>query len=164
MTFPWDDEKWLLEQNAAEYFVEALNEQLSTSYRVMLHADRPDIVIEDEDSLHRLGVEVTHLFYDSAEARALLGRSPIDYRSQEDIKTFIDRLNKLLAQKADKAKKYADEWELALLVRVASPAFGIQDFVRFKNLIDVPDCKYKYIWLLFYNFDESRWNIIMALK
>ncbi len=164
MTLHWEDEKWLLEQNAAEFFVKALNDKLGTSYVVVLHGDRPDIVIEDINTHHRLGVEVTHLFYDAEEARMLLGRSDPRYKEAENMESYIHRLNHLLAQKAEKAKGYTNYGELALLVRVASPVFGLEDFNNYQILIQVPQCQYKYIWLLFYNFADKKWNLLKSIK
>jgi hypothetical protein len=164
MTMYWEDEKWLLEQNAAEFFVDALNAQLGTAYVVALHGDRPDIVIEDTNTHHQVGVEVTHLFYDAKEARMLLGRSGPVYNQSENIESYINRLNSLLGQKGEKAKGYADYGELALLVRVASPVFGLDDFNRYESLIEVPQCDYRYIWLLFYSFVENKWNLLKSLK
>ncbi len=164
MTVVWDEEKWLLEQNAAEYLVEALNRQLGTDFRVVLHADRPDIVIEDLDTGQQIGVEVAHLFYDAEEARIFLGRSTADHHPEEDLETYIERLNRLLAQKAEKARGYSHKDELALLIRVVSAVFGISDFDRYEQLIKVPQSRYKFVWLLFYNWGSGKWDRIKALK
>ncbi len=164
MTVVRDEEKWLLEQNAAEYLVEALNRQLGTDFRVVLHADRPDIVIEDVDTGQQIGVEVAHLFYDAEEARIFLGRSASDHHPAEDLATYLERLNKLLSQKADKARGYSHKDELALLIRVVSAVFGMSDFNRCEQLIQVPQSRYKFIWLLFYNWDSGKWDLIKALK
>lgn len=164
MTVKWDDEKWVLEEKAAEYFVAALNKQLGTAYRVVLHSDRPDIVIEDIHTHHSLGVEVTHLFYDDEEARFFLGRSGADRLQAEHIEVFIERLNRLLTQKSKKAKGYSNVRDLALLIRVMSPVFGVQDFTEVENLIEIPECNYRYIWLLFYNWETRKWDLIKFLK
>ncbi|MDA8440843.1 MAG: hypothetical protein M0Z55_00490 [Peptococcaceae bacterium] len=159
----WDDEKWLLEQNAAENFVQALNARSGTAYRVLLHSDRPDVVIEDVQSCHKIWVEVAHLFYDAEEARILLGRSD-GRHSEENIKIYIYRLNQLLQQKSEKASGYSYAGDLALLIRVASPIFGVEDFNQYEKLIELPISPYTYIWLLFFDFASQKWDIIKHLS
>lgn len=158
------DEKWLLEQTAAEYFVAALNDLYATSFQILEHSDKPDIVIGDSNTGRKIGIEVTHLFYNSEEAKALLGKSDNSPNGLEDIRSFIDRLNQLLHQKAQKAKGYNHRSELALLIRVVSPVFSKDYFDRFERLIKVPQPEYKHIWLLFYNFADQKWDLIKTLK
>jgi len=164
MTIKWGDEKWALEEMAAEYFVAALNRKLGSAYQIVLHSDRPDIVIEDFHTGHSMWVEVTHLFYDDEEARFFLGRSASERPEAEQIEVFIERLNKLLIQKSKKANGYSDARELALLIRVMSPIFGVEEFAQVETLIEVPECRYRYIWLLFFNWKDMQWDLIKFLK
>jgi hypothetical protein len=151
------DEKWLLEEGAAVDLVEALNLRYGFSFEIVEHADRPDIVIEDPTSGMRIGVEVTHLFYDSDEARMIFGRSLNTERPPENIEECIRRLNALLLQKAEKAHGYDHEAPLALLIRVVSQVFKREDFQANMAKINVPASDFRYIWLLFYDFSLRRW-------
>ena len=158
------DEKWLIEESAALALVEILNLQHGMKYEIFKHADRPDIVIENQLDGTRLGVEVTHLFYDSDEARIILGRSHEHVHSPEYIEEYILRLNALLLQKSEKAKGYNHEYPLALLIRVVSPLFHIFNFNDYESRIVVPTSDYKIIWLLFYDFLERRWTQLKQLR
>jgi len=160
------DEKRALEQAAAEEFVEAINRITGSRFQIIRHHDKPDIVIADSLTGRTIGVEVTHLFYDEEEARLLLGR-PVDSVPAFKIETmeeFTDRLNELLAQKAEKSDGYEFSGELGLLVRVVSPMFTKADFDRYERLIRVPDNDYHHIWLLFCDFDREKWDIIKQLQ
>jgi hypothetical protein len=158
------DEKWLIEESAALALVEILNFQQGTSYEIFRHADRPDIVIENRLDGTRLGVEVTHLFYDSDEARFVFGRSHEQGHSPEYIDEYIRRLNALLLQKSEKAKGYNHEYPLALLVRVVSPLFHSYDFEVYASRIVVPPSDFQIIWLLFYDFLVRRWTLLKRLR
>ena len=158
------DEKWLIEESAALALVEILNFQQGTSYEIFMHADRPDIVIENQLDGTRLGVEVTHLFYDSEEARLIFGRSHEQSHPPEYIEEYIRRLNALLQQKSVKAKGYNHEYPLALLIRVVSPLFHKGDFQAYASRIVVPPSDFQIIWLLFYDFLEQRWTLLEQLR
>ena len=158
------DEKWLIEEGAALALVEILNFQQGTSYVIVLHADRPDIVIENQSDGTRLGVEVTHLFYDSDEARIVFGRSHEAGHPPEYIEEYIRRLNALLQQKSEKAKGYSHDYPLALLIRVVSPLFHMYDFKAYESRIIVPPSDFKIIWLMFYDFLVRSWTILEQLR
>ncbi|MHB8073765.1 hypothetical protein [Desulfosporosinus fructosivorans] len=158
------DEKWLIEESAALALVEILNLQTGVKYQIFKHADRPDIVIENKFDGTRLGVEVTHLFYDADEARFILGRSQEYVHPPEYIEEYIQRLNALLQQKSEKAKGYDHEYPLALLIRVVSPLFHMLNFDEYKSRIIVPTSDFKVIWLLFYDFLERRWTLLKRLS
>ena len=158
------DEKKALEISAVKYFIAAFKKQNHIDYKIVQHQDRPDIIIEDRNTKKRLGVEVTHLFYDSQEARIILGRAKDQVHGPETIDQYILRLNQLLQQKADKAKGYQCNNDNILLVRVVSPVFDIDDFNASAEKIVVPVCLYKNIWLLFYDFDHNYWGILKLLK
>lgn len=158
------DEKWLLEEGAAYDLVEVLNLKYGLSFEVVEHNDRPDIVIEDYSNGMRIGVEVTHLFYDSDEARLIFGRSLNNERAPESIEECLRRLNSLLQQKAEKARGYDHESPLALLIRVVSQVFKREAFLANNANIIVPASDFQYIWLLFYDFHLKRWSDLEQLK
>ncbi|SPF45684.1 conserved hypothetical protein [Candidatus Desulfosporosinus infrequens] len=121
-------------------------------------------MIENRQDGSRLGVEVTHLFYDSEEARLVFGRSSELGHPAEDIEEYIRRLNALLQQKSEKAKGYNHEYPLALLIRVVSPLFHRYDFKVYASRIVVPLSDFVIIWLMFYDFLERRWTILEQLR
>jgi hypothetical protein len=157
------DEKWLLEEGAALDLIEALNLKYGFSFEIIRHSDRPDVVIEDRSSGARIGVEVTHLFYDSDEARMIFGRSLNQERVAESIEECLLRLNALLQQKAEKSRGYDHEAPLGLLVRVVSQVFKHEEFHTNAPKILVPVSDFKYIWLLFYDFHQKRWSNLEQL-
>jgi len=160
------DEKWLIEESAAQALVEILSRQQGENYKVFMHSDRPDIVIENQIDGTRLGVEVTHLFYDSEEARYVFGRSrePDHPPAPEYIEGYVRRLNALLQQKSEKAKGYNHEYPLALLIRVVSPLFHMCNFQVYSSSIVVPPSDFQIIWLLFYDFVQRRWTLLKRLR
>lgn len=158
------DEKRLLEEGAALDLVEALNLRYGLGFGISEHNDRPDIVIEDYAKGIRIGVEVTHLFYDSDEARRMLGRSATMEHPPENIEECIRRLNALLLQKSEKSHGYDHEDPLALLVRVVSRVFKEGDFHDNLAKVIVPESDFQYIWLLFYDFDLRCWSGLVELR
>ena len=158
------DEKWLIEESVALALVELLNLQQGMKYEIVQHSDRPDMIIENQLDGSRLGVEVTHLFYDSDEARFILGRSQEKVHSPEHIEEYISRLNALLQQKSEKAKGYNHEYPLALLIRVVSPLFHMLNYDIYESRIVVPTSDFEIIWLLFYDFLERRWTRLKRLR
>lgn len=158
------DEKWLLEESAASDLVDALNLKYGTYFWIKEHNDRPDIVIEEEKQGITIGVEVTHLFYDSEEARRILGRSMETEQTPENIDECLRRLNALLLQKSEKSRSYDHNSPLALLVRVVSRMFKMEDFELNLNKVMVPESDFHYIWLLFYDFDLRCWSGLVELK
>lgn len=158
------NEKWLIEEGAAQALVELLNSRQGKDYKIIQHTDRPDIVIENQQDGSRLGVEVTHLFYDSEEARSVFGRSHVQSHPPEYIEEYIRRLNLLLQQKSEKAKGYSHKDPLALLIRVVSPVFHMLDFETYASRIVVPASDFEMIWLLFYDFQVRSWTLLERLR
>lgn len=160
----WLDEKWLLEESAALSLIETLNLEQGASFQIVSHSDRPDIVIEEQQTGQRIGVEVTHLFYDAEEARILLGRAKMTNHPPEYIEEYVKRLNALLKQKAEKVKGYNHQYPLALLIRIVSPVFHTHDFDAYADRIIVPPSDFIYIWLLFYDVFDHRWALLKRLR
>lgn len=160
------DEKWFIEETAAQALVEILNRKYGKNYIIFDHRDRPDIVIENQTDGTRLGVEVTHLFYDSDEARYVFGRSNERHNppAPEYLEGYVRRLNALLQQKSEKAKGYNHDYPLALLIRVVSPLFHMCNFKVYRSGIIVPPSDFQYIWLLFYDFVERQWTLLKQLR
>ncbi|WP_407307400.1 hypothetical protein [Desulfosporosinus sp. SB140] len=158
------DEKWLIEEGAAQALVKLLNNQQNKNYSILKHTDRPDIVLENQQDGSRLGVEITHLFYDSEEARSVFGRSRAQSHPPEYIEEYIRRLNVLLQQKSEKARGYSHQDPLALLIRVVSPIFHMLDFETYACKIAVPPSDFEIIWLLFFDFQARDWTLLERLR
>ncbi len=65
--------KTLLEEYALKYFIEDYERQTGIKSIIISRQEGPDAV--DEINGDRLGLEITHLYYDKDEARMLFGRS-----------------------------------------------------------------------------------------
>ncbi|NOU91672.1 hypothetical protein GC093_00260 [Paenibacillus sp. LMG 31456] len=140
-------EKRDLERTAVKIFIQIYNQNHDKKLRLLYQRERPDAVLQD--SYHRkMGVEITHLFYDSEEAKMLLGRSKERVHSLEVIEMLIEELNKRIQTKEIKIDKYSTTYPIALIIRNASRAFGMSDILRAKELIYKPQGKFTHIWFI----------------
>ena len=71
------NEKEALEEAACLYFIDAYNKEHGTYFEIKEHRDKPDFLAGDHSTSETMGVEVTHLYYDSEEAKTLLGKSSL---------------------------------------------------------------------------------------
>lgn len=157
-------EKKLLEEYAVSYFLSELNRIEGQAYVINKHLDKPDFLVNDRLTGEEIGIEVTHLFYDPEEAKMLLDRPRKFDHGSMDIHHLIDRLNRLIQQKAQKAPDYLPISKTILLVRVASPVFDKEDFDRLEQEIIVPENIFWQIWLLFRNSSDVGWGDLKRLK
>ena len=67
-------EKEDLELAACIYFINRYNQEHNTNLELVKHTDKPDFILSDAVTGERVGVEVTHLYYDENEAKMILGR------------------------------------------------------------------------------------------
>ena len=70
------NEKQNLELAACTYFIDSYNTIHRTSFQLIAHQDKPDCLLQDVVTGEQVGVEVTHLYYDTEEAKMVLGRLP----------------------------------------------------------------------------------------
>lgn len=144
-----DQEKLDLELAAVQSFLLAYNAQEHTSYQIKDHRDRPDFVLVDGRGAE-MALEVTHFFDSEEEARDLL-HGLADTGGPYEVGAEVQRLNALLAHKAQEATEYDFPGPVSLLVRIASPYFDVADFRRQAGRIKVPSGVYQKVWLLFRN-------------
>ena len=145
----YNREKHDLERAAAAIFIGIYNQNHTPKLRLLYQRERPDAVLQIQDPLQRqLGMEITHLFYDSEEAKRLLGRSKNHAHSQELIELLVKELNYRIQTKEAKISTYATEYPIALLIRNASPSFGMSDILREKHLLYKPQGKFTHVWFL----------------
>lgn len=150
-----NDEKSALEEAAIRIFIDIYNFNRKDDLKVIEKQECPDYIlknIKDEFT----GIEVTHLFYDSEEAKMLLGRSDREFHGLESSTHHIKTLNELLKQKDKKIDKYDVVYPVALLVRNASPVYGMSDFLKYKNEIYKPE-KYSHIWFVSKDGNNNEW-------
>lgn len=149
-----------LEESAVKYFLEAYPRKL----RILEHSDKPDFILLDEDGQSKIGVEITHLYFDKNEAKMLLGRTrEVEHGVMKAI-DLINELNKLLEQKCNKIVAYKKHQSLFLVIRVTSPIFDITTFDAYENSIICPENNYDEIWLLLDDNDKNtRWTELKAI-
>ncbi|WP_338552447.1 hypothetical protein [Paenibacillus sp. KS-LC4] len=140
-------EKRELERTAVRIFIHLYNQNYESKLRLLYQRERPDAVLQHRNH-HIIGVEITHLFYDSEEAKRLLGRSKSPNLNLEVVEMLIAELNKRIQTKEMKINNYATAYPIALIIRNASPAFGMSDILRAKELIYKPQGRFTHVWFL----------------
>jgi hypothetical protein len=140
------------ERQAIRLFIELYNRSGEGSgYRLLYQQEKPDAVLEEKGPLRRkLGVEITHLFYSQEEAMRVLGHGqPPKERGAESFNHLLDELNLLIRKKIGKRSSYSMAYPIALLVRNASPGFGMSDFLARQSEVQLPDAGvFTHIWFL----------------
>jgi hypothetical protein len=142
-----NQEKHALERAALKIFIKLYNRNHSTKLRLLYQRERPDAVMQD--SFQRfIGAEITHLFYDAEEAKMLLGRSNVNIHSLGSLEMMIEELNARIKRKEIKIDTYVKDYPVMLIIRNASPIFGMSDILKWKHLIHKPLGKYTHIWFI----------------
>lgn len=140
-------EKKALEREAIRVFLQLYNMRSEPKYRLLYQQEKPDAVLE---SRHRrqLGLEITHLFYDAHEAMQALGRTDEPRREPETIDTWLGELNERIRTKEEKFAAYSHKYPLSLLIRNASPQFGLAEVRSYRDRIAKPQGLFDNIWFL----------------
>ncbi len=141
-------EKKSLERAAIELFIAIYNANNERQYRLLYQQERPDAVLEDKLLRSKLGMEITHLFYDAEEAKMLLGRSMQSIHDPESLENLIAGLNHLIAVKEEKRNGYSKAYPVSLLIRNVSPVFGMSDILGIRDRIVRPKAEFEDVWLL----------------
>lgn len=84
-------EKVLLEEYALRYFIEDFKRQTGIESKIISRREGPDAVVEYNST--KIGIEITHLYYDSEEAKILFERSESKQHGLERFDKFINQLN-----------------------------------------------------------------------
>lgn len=153
-----NDEKQILERDAIELFINISRAGRGVDYRIIAKQESPDFVLADEFG-NMIGVEVTHIFYDSEEAKMLLGRSDRKTHGLENLDGFIAELNIALKKKGEKGNNYEFDYPLSLLIRNASPLWGLSDIEHSLDKLQVPTGIYQEIWILTRD-NSSKWYLV----
>lgn len=140
-------EKRALERAAINIFVLKYNEQYEPSIRLLYQHDKPDAILEDSRR-HKIGVEITHLFYDAEEAKMLLGRAEAKVRTLASFDILLEELNALIRRKEAKRQGYPPYYPISLLIRNASLHYGKAEFECNRIRMYLPPQVFQNIWLL----------------
>lgn len=151
-------EKTLLEEYALKYFIEDYERQTGIKGIIISRQEGPDAVVEINGV--RVGLEITHLYYDKDEAKMLFGRSENKQHGLERFDRLIYELNELLQKKAIKSFTYNCEYQVSLLIRNGSPIYGLTDFKKSQDNILIPHNKYLNIWFLSRDDNDSCWRLL----
>lgn len=150
-----DEKKIALEEAAVSIFLNLYNLNRSDHLEILEKRERPDYLLKDINH-NPLGLEVTHLFYDSDEARTMLNRSEPKRDKPQNSEGHIEVINKLLKQKEKKLEQYDTDYPISLLVRNASAIFGMSSFLTYKHMIYKPK-NYTHVWLVSKDGNYNDW-------
>jgi hypothetical protein len=139
-------EKYDLEDSALDIFLTIHNANNRSVLQIHTRQERPDYLLVNSNQ-EFIGLEITHLFFDPKEAKMLLARSVDGFHGQECLDDLISTLNELIKQKENLYEKMVFSFPIELLIRNASPIFGITDFMRNKDAI-LKTHVLKRIWFL----------------
>ncbi|MHB8482031.1 MAG: hypothetical protein ACYDBV_04735 [Nitrospiria bacterium] len=154
-----------LEIAACEFFLKSFNIRQGSQFEIISHRDKPDFEVLDRYSEETFYLEVTHLYCNTEETKYLLGKPGNSLYLHSNIACLIDTLNHELEKKVQKSIKYSDDKRLVLLVRVACPEFGMNDFERFERDIIVPTVNvFGEIWLLFWDPKTDGFNDLFPIQ
>ncbi|WP_409342981.1 hypothetical protein [Paenibacillus sp. MBLB4367] len=142
-----NEEKLHLEKEAISIFVNIYNRNNPVKLRLLYQQEKPDAVLQDAKR-QKLGLEVTHLFFGSEEAKMLFGRSQETSCALETLDVLVEELNKRIERKEQKISAYSHDYPVALLIRNASPAFGMSNILAVKDRIRKPLPSFVHTWFL----------------
>lgn len=153
-----DSEKKRLERSAIQLFIELYNQKYPVDLRLLYLQEKPDAILQFQDG-SKLGMEITHLYYDAEEAKMLFGQSDQLVHGPENVMHLLDKLNAMIRQKCCKREGYTSDFPVSLLIRNTSSVFGMDDFIRHLKKIEVPQNGFDGIWLLSRN-GRSEWFLM----
>lgn len=140
-------EKLQLERAAVREFIRLHNVRQPVKLRLLYQHDRPDAVLQTSRG-DKLGLEITHLFYDAAEAKALLGRPDGMASGPVTLAHLIAQLNELIKRKESKKQAYDPSYPISLLIRNASPTFQLTEIWAAREHIHKPNDIFLDTWFL----------------
>lgn len=143
-----DTEKRRLEREAVKLFISLYNDRCEGRVRLLYQRERPDAVLEDTRSRGKIGVEITHLYFNECEAKQLLGRSNQEDCGPESFDQLLVELNGRIVRKESKFASVALEYPISLLIRNASPMYGLSQFIANADRMARSHHIFQAIWLL----------------
>ena len=119
------------------------------------HNDRPDFTATDPHSGKRLGIEVTGVYQDKAEARIQYWDVENWVRFEGSLDDFVSSMNKVLSDKAEKSWEYDFDGKLILSIWLGSLVFTEKTDIGFiRNEINIPHNTFSDIWLIIRNLTD----------
>lgn len=156
-------EKRAWEREAIRLFISLYNRSGAfPGYRLLFQQEKPDAVLEEKGPLRRkLGVEITHLFYSQEEAMRVFGHrvSPAKVEDEESFDHLLAELKLLIKKKVGKRSSYSMSYPIALLIRNASPGFGMSDFLARRSELELPADAFTHIWFVSRDGGEE-WKLV----
>ncbi|MDF2725291.1 MAG: hypothetical protein K0Q59_4968 [Paenibacillus sp.] len=140
-------EKLRLERAAVREFIRLYNDIYPIKLRLLYQHDRPDAVLQTSRG-NKLGLEITHLFYNAAEAKAMLGRPEGASAGPVTLDHLIRQLNELIQRKQVKKQSYDPSYPISLLIRNASPTFQLADIWAARESVNKPNDSFLDTWFL----------------
>ncbi|MBP1995314.1 hypothetical protein [Paenibacillus eucommiae] len=151
--------KRMLEREAVRHFIGLYNQLTDNRLRLLYMHDKPDAVLQDSRG-RKLGVEITHLFYDQMEARQLFQHQHRSFVCIESFDNLVQELNQLVVRKEAKSAGYSHQYPLALLIRNLSINFGWNDFNQAWDKVRKPSSAFTDIWFLARNHSQpDQWYL-----
>ncbi len=141
-------EKRRIEHEAIKLFIALVNARSEGQVRLLYQRERPDAVLENTRNRTKLGVEITHLFYNENEARQMFGRSVQQDNGPGSFAILLDELNNRIARKEAKFTHVKLDYPISLLIRNASSLYGLTHFIANAEQIARSRHIFQDIWLL----------------
>lgn len=141
--------KQKLEYYAVKEFLEVYKTQRHICTKIIELSDNPDVKILLNNKI--IGIEVAHAFYDTEEAKMLLGQKYKNYSFHEIMPDddFVKPIQKILHKKS--TKNYGkDTW---LVIRSASPIFSADTLELYSKNLLIPENHFDQIWIVFNRFN-----------
>ncbi|MBA3531722.1 MAG: hypothetical protein H0T73_07385 [Ardenticatenales bacterium] len=157
------EQKARLERAAILMFLRALRLHAQRELTIREQRERPDFMVTDEQG-RCIGVEVTHLYHNEAEARYLNGHNTQGIHPITTLEELLDALNKGLRHKALLSYGYDPFDGLLLLIRVPSPRVQKQTILDHLEDLLLPPSAFNEIWMLFYDYDHLDWADLLQLN
>lgn len=136
-----------LEREAIHGFISIYNVNHPIPLRLLYLQEKPDAVLEDTQR-RKLGMEITHLYYNQAEAQLLLNGEDTGQAAEPSLLHWVAALNERIYVKEQKKRDYSQAYPVSLLIRNVSPLFGMSDVLRVKDSIRKPKETFVDVWLL----------------
>ncbi|MNI02955.1 hypothetical protein D3C73_558470 [compost metagenome] len=151
-------EKRRVEHEAVKLFINLVNARSEGKIRLLYQRERPDAVLENTLERSKFGVEITHLFYNECEAKRMFGRSNQEDCGLGNFTILLNELNSRIARKEATFTQVKLDYSISLLIRNASPLYGLNHFIANVDQIARSRHIFQDIWLLTRD-GEMEWHL-----
>jgi hypothetical protein len=151
-------EKRRVEREAIKLFINLVNARSEGQIRLLYQRERPDAVLENTPKRSKFGVEITHLFYNECEAKQMFGRSNQEDCGPGSFPILLNELNSRIVRKEAAFAQVQLGYPISLLIRNASPLYGLTQFIANVDQIARSHHIFQDIWLLTRD-GELEWHL-----